>query len=127
MSDVLGPLSLGRRHGNPFLGRDVMEERNYGEEVATAIDKEVRNIIDSCYVKAREILSENRELMERIKDVLLDRESLEKDEFALLMNGGTLPDKPVETPPPPPSEPEKEEGERRKDRVQNPTFRPEPA
>jgi cell division protease FtsH len=124
MSDVLGPLSLGRRHGNPFLGRDMMEERNYGEEVATAIDKEVRNIIDQCYAEAKRILTEHRAQMDTMKDVLLERETLEKDEFEILMAGGTLPDKPVETPPPPaaPAEPERRQGP-----VRNPSFRPEPA
>jgi cell division protease FtsH len=126
MSDVLGPLSLGRRHGNPFLGRDMMEERNYGEEVATAIDKEVRNIIDQCYAEARRILSENRALMDTIKDVLLEREILEKEEFETLMAGGTLPPKAPDLPPAAPNAPVGEP-ERRQDAIRNPTFRPEPA
>jgi cell division protease FtsH len=124
MSEVLGPLSLGRRHGNPFLGRDFTEDRNYGEEVATAIDKEVRNIIDQCYAEAKGILTEHRELMDHIKDILLERETLEKEEFEILMAGGTLPDKPLETPPTPPTP---QEPERRPEPVRNPTFRPEPA
>ncbi len=95
MSDVLGPLSLGKRHGNPFLGRDIMEERNYGEEVATAIDKEVRRIIDDCYARARDILTARRPLMDSIKDVLLEREIIEREEFETLMAGGTLPPKPL--------------------------------
>jgi cell division protease FtsH len=124
MSDVLGPLSLGKRHGNPFLGRDLMEERNYGEEVASAIDKEVRNIIDQCYSEARRILMDNRQLMDKMKDYLLEREMLEKEEFETLMAGGTLPDKPLE-PPPAPSAPA--ELERRDDPVKTPRLRPEPA
>lgn len=124
MSEVLGPLSLGRRHANPFLGRDLTEERNYGEEVASAIDKEVRNIIDQCYAEARDILTEHRELMDHIKDVLLERETLEKEEFETLMAGGVLPEKPAEAPPAPPSS---TEPERRTDPVRNPSLRPEPA
>jgi len=124
MSDVLGPLSLGKRHGNPFLGRDIMEERNYGEEVATAIDKEVRRIIDDCYARARDILTARRPLMDSIKDVLLEREIIEREEFETLMAGGTLPPKPL-----PAATPEPEEGEkdRKTDAVRTPTLRPEPA
>jgi cell division protease FtsH len=126
MSDVLGPLSLGRRHGNPFLGRDMMEERNYGEEVATAIDKEVRNIIDQSYAEPKGILTENRALMDHIKDVLLVRETLEKEEFETLMTGGTLAPKPVEAPPQAPAAPT--EAERRpQEPARNPRLRPEPA
>ena len=70
---VLGPLTLGRRHGNPFLGRDLMEDRNYSEEVAKAIDEEVRMIMDECYTRARRILEDNRETMDRIVAVLRER------------------------------------------------------
>jgi cell division protease FtsH len=126
MSDVLGPLSLGRRHGNPFLGRDMMEERNYGEEVATAIDKEVRNIIDQSYAEAKRILTENRALMDTIKDALLEREVLEKEEFETLMQGGVLPPKPIETPPQAPASPAEPE-RRPQEPARNPRLRPEPA
>src|SRR5437773_8794066 len=61
MSERLGPLRLGRRHGNPFLGRDIMEDRDYSEEVAQAIDEEVRTIIDRNYQRAKQILVTNRE------------------------------------------------------------------
>ena len=90
MSEKLGPLTLGRRHGNPFLGRDLMEDRNYSEEVASAIDQEVRRIIDDCYERARNILMANRARMRRVVDVLLEKETIEHDEFARLM-AETLP------------------------------------
>jgi cell division protease FtsH len=85
MSEKLGPLTLGRRHGNPFLGRDLMEDRNYSEEVASAIDQEVRRIVDECYERARNILSANRLLMRRIVEVLLEKETIEHEEFIALM------------------------------------------
>ncbi|NLC58733.1 MAG: ATP-dependent zinc metalloprotease FtsH, partial [Armatimonadetes bacterium] len=66
MSEKLGPLTLGRRHGNPFLGRDLMEDRNYSEEVASAIDQEVRRIVDECYERARNILIANRARMRHV-------------------------------------------------------------
>ncbi|HXG23466.1 MAG TPA: ATP-dependent zinc metalloprotease FtsH, partial [Chthonomonadales bacterium] len=64
MSERLGPIRLGRRHGNPFLGRDLMEDRDYSEEVAQAIDEEVRAIIDRNYQRAKQILISNRDKMD---------------------------------------------------------------
>jgi len=93
MSDRLGPIALGRRHGNPFLGRDLMEDRNYSEEIAKAIDEEVRGIMEHCYSRARKILEDNRETMERIVRVLLERETIEREEFvALMQNAVPAPD-----------------------------------
>ncbi len=87
MSDRLGPLRLGRRHGNPFLGRDLMEDRDYSEEVARAIDEEVRSFIDQGYARARDILSENRVKMDEIAEILLEKETLTREEFLALLNG----------------------------------------
>ena len=97
MSDTLGPVTLGRRHGNPFLGRDIMEDRNYSEEVAKSIDAEVKKIIDESYQRAEQILVENREKMAEIVLVLLEKETLEAEEFKALMRGETI----VSTPTPP--------------------------
>lgn len=93
MSDRLGLVRLGRKHEEIFLGRDISEDRDYSEEVAYAIDQEVKAIIDSCYAKAKDILSEKRELMDNIATVLLERETLDGQEFDLLMNGEELPAK----------------------------------
>jgi len=102
MSEKLGPLTLGRRHGSPFLGRDLMEDRNFSEEVASMIDEEVRNIIDHCYEKAEKVLLENRQKMDEIVQVLLEKESIEQAEFEALMAG----EKTLEPiPEPPPSQP----------------------
>ena len=94
MSERLGLVKLGRKHEEIFLGRDISEDRDYSEEVAYAIDQEVKAIIDSCYAKAKEILTEKRELLDRIAAVLLDREVLDGKEFEALMNGEELPPKP---------------------------------
>lgn len=91
MSEQLGPRRLGRRHGNPFLGRDIMEDRDYSEEVARMIDDEVRAIVERNYGRAHTILESNRERLERIVDCLVDRESIERDEFLALMEGRELP------------------------------------
>ena len=81
MSERLGPVVLGTRHGNPFLGRDWNEERNYSETIAVEIDKEVRSIIDECYERSRQILTENRVKMDEIVRVLLEKEMLEREDF----------------------------------------------
>lgn len=81
MSDEIGPMQLGKKRGPIFLGRDLVEERDYSEEVANAIDREVRKIISQCYERARELLSEHREALERIVSELLEKETLDSVEL----------------------------------------------
>jgi len=118
MSDKIGPLTLGKRHGNPFLGRDIMEDRNYSEEMAMSIDKEIRATMEAAYDRARTILLENREKMDMIVKVLLEKETLEREEFEALMEGASVgstkkaeesPEKPFESRKTPASEEEKVE------------------
>ena len=85
MSDRLGLVKLGRKHEEIFLGRDISEDLDYSEEVAYAIDQEVKAIVDACYAKAREILTENRASLDRIADILLERETLDGKEFEALL------------------------------------------
>ncbi len=87
MSERLGMVRLGRRHGNPFLGRDLMEDRDYSEDVARAIDEEVRAFIDQGYSRARDIITEYRVKMDEIAEILLEKETLTRDEFMGLMDG----------------------------------------
>ncbi|RDV84657.1 ATP-dependent zinc metalloprotease FtsH [Ammonifex thiophilus] len=87
MSDELGPLTFGYKHDTPFLGRDLARDRNYSEEVASAIDREVRRIIESCYERAKNLLIENREKLERVARALFERETLEASEFLALVEG----------------------------------------
>ena len=95
MSERLGPVVLGTRHGSPFLGRDWNEERNYSETIALEIDKEVRSIIEECYERSRMILTENRSKMDQIVRVLLEKEMLEREEFIALMEGAVAPEAPL--------------------------------
>jgi len=90
MSNKLGPLSLGRRHGPVFLGRDLVETRNYSEEIAYEIDKEIRRIIDECYEQARQALLSHRDVLDRIARALIERESLEAPELERLFAGKEL-------------------------------------
>jgi len=97
MSEKLGPVVLGTRHGSPFLGRDWNEERNYSETIALEIDKEVRSIIEECYERSRVILTENRAKMDQIVRVLLEKEMLEREDFIALMEGAIAPEAPLPT------------------------------
>lgn len=85
MSDKLGPVTLGKNHREVFLGRDIMEDRNYSEEIAYAIDQEVRRILDECYDRVRTLLTDNFAKVEEIANVLLDKEVLEGAQFYELM------------------------------------------
>jgi cell division protease FtsH len=85
MSERLGPVTLGKKHHEVFLGRDIMEDRNYSEEIAFAIDQEVRRILDECFERVRGILTENFEKVEEITEVLLQKEVLEGAEFNKLL------------------------------------------
>lgn len=89
----LGPIQYEKREGNVFLGRDYSSQQNYSGEIAFEIDKEVRHIIDSCYEKAKKIISENRDLLERITDALLEYETLTNEQIMAVVEGKTLADK----------------------------------
>ncbi|MEW6173186.1 MAG: ATP-dependent zinc metalloprotease FtsH [Bacillota bacterium] len=85
MSEELGPLTFGHKQDTPFLGRDIARDRNYSEEVAYAIDREVRRVIDECYNRAREILTANLGSLEQVAKRLFEKETIEADEFGELM------------------------------------------
>ena len=96
MSEKLGSIQFGKRSGPVFLGRDFHEERNYSEEVAATIDAEVREIVESCYQRAIELLTTNRAIMDKIVHVLLEKETLTADELSRLVSGE--PEAPALTP-----------------------------
>jgi cell division protease FtsH len=91
MSTKLGTLALGRRSHNPFLGRDFSDERNYSEDVARQIDEEVRSIVDRCHQRATELLTMHRDKLDAVVRALLERETLNREEFLAVMAGETLP------------------------------------
>ncbi len=80
MSD-LGPLSLENQSSEVFLGRDWMNKSEYSEEIAAKIDSQVREIVNSSYIKAKELLQENRTALERLVDLLADQETIEGELF----------------------------------------------
>ena len=85
MSDRLGLVKLGHKRQEIFLGRDIAEERNYSEEIAYAIDQEIRNIIDSCYNKVRQILTDNSEDLAKVAKTLLEKEVIEGKELDAIL------------------------------------------
>ncbi len=92
MSDSLGPITLGRKQDQVFLGRDLGRDRDYSEEIAKAIDQEIRKSIDDCYQKAQDILENERPKLERIAQALLEKETLNSKEIKALVEGRELPE-----------------------------------
>ena len=85
MSDRLGPVALGRQNGNMFLGRDIMAERDFSEETAAAIDDEVRNLVDQAYRRAKEVLVGNRHVLDKLAQMLVEKETVDSDELQELL------------------------------------------
>jgi cell division protease FtsH len=81
MSEKMGPLQFGQQEELVFLGRELGEQRDYSEEVAEAIDAEVRSIVDRAYNQVRLMLSENLQKLHAVADALIDRETLNREEF----------------------------------------------
>jgi cell division protease FtsH len=87
MSERLGPRVFGHDHGQPFLGREFSSEPDYSDEIAREIDDEIRRIVESAHQRAKDILTERREALEITSQVLLKRETIEKEEFVALLDG----------------------------------------
>jgi cell division protease FtsH len=87
MSEKLGPRVFGHDHGQPFLGREFSAEPDYSDEIAREIDLEIRRIVESAHTVARDILTEHRESLNRISEILLKRETIESDQFVALLDG----------------------------------------
>ena len=98
----LGPLAYGKKEEAIFLGREIAQHRDFSEDTALQIDKEVKRIVSEAYEKARNLLETNRDTLDRIAQALLVREVLDANEVKMLMDGKTLPDKPRTPPAPPP-------------------------
>jgi cell division protease FtsH len=87
MSEKLGPLAFGKKEEMVFLGREISEQRNYSDEVAAKIDAEVRAIIDRGFERAREALTKHRDVLDRLAALLVEKETIEHDEFEALFDG----------------------------------------
>jgi cell division protease FtsH len=92
----LGPLAFGKKEEQIFLGREIAQHRDYSEDTAIKIDMEVRRLVDDGYTRAKELLSDSREVLTKIAMALLEREVLDAAEIKLLVEGKELP--PVKVP-----------------------------
>ncbi len=91
----LGPMQLEQNESSVFLGRDYNKSRNFSDQVAFEIDKEMRKIIDSCYDKTVEIINKNRKLVDLIAENLMKYETLTKEQIDYLVKNGKMPDEEV--------------------------------
>jgi cell division protease FtsH len=91
MSEMLGPLTFGQKEELVFLGREIGEQRNYSEEVAQEIDREVRGLIEEAYSRSKEILTNHRERLDKLALTLMEHETLEGDSLKSILEGSTLP------------------------------------
>jgi cell division protease FtsH len=89
MSEKLGPRVLGRNHDMPFLGREMGAEPDYSEEIAREIDDEIRRVIETAHASARKVLEEHLDELHRISTILIERETIDKDQFERLLAGET--------------------------------------
>jgi cell division protease FtsH len=113
MSEKLGPRVLGRGHDQPFLGRDYGAEADYSEEIAREIDDEIRRVIEEAHELALAVLREHMEELHKISAILIERETIDKDQYERLLAGEdeatVFPEEPsAEALPAPPEEPRRE-------------------
>jgi cell division protease FtsH len=87
MSEKLGPRVLGRNHDMPFLGRDMGSEPDYSEEVAKEIDDEIRRVIEEAHASAHAVLRAHMDELHRLSAILIERETIDKDQFERLLAG----------------------------------------
>jgi cell division protease FtsH len=116
----LGPLAFGKKDEAIFLGREIAQHRDYSEDTAIQIDREVKRIVSGGYERAKSILSNNKDVLERIAQALLEREVIDAAEVKLLMEGKPLPEKPRTPPPQAPPAPSADP------KVVRPELRPAP-
>ncbi len=109
MSEKLGPRVFGHDHGQPFLGREFSSEPDYSDEIAREIDDEIRRIVEGAHQSAKDILAEHREQLTTISELLLKRETIEREQFEALLEGKTEEEVFGTEVPPPPGTPERPE------------------
>ena len=91
MSEVIGPLAVGDKEQEIFLGREFAQRREISERTAQMVDTEVKRLIDEAYARATQIISENRDLLDRIAVALLDRETIDREDLDRLVKNLPLP------------------------------------
>ena len=90
MSDRLGQVALGRQQGNMFLGRDIAAERDFSEETAATIDDEVHNLVDRAYRRTKEVLVNNKHILDRLAQMLIEKETVDAEELQELLDNNDV-------------------------------------
>ena len=85
MSDRLGPVALGRQNGNMFLGREIASDRDFSDTTAAAIDSEVRKLVDDAYRRAKEVLVNNKQILDKLAAMLIEKETVDAEELQELL------------------------------------------
>jgi cell division protease FtsH len=89
MSEKLGPRVLGRNQDMPFLGREMASEPDYSEDIAREIDSEINRVIEDAHTRARKVLEEHVDELHRLSTILVERETIDKDQFLKLLEGAS--------------------------------------
>jgi cell division protease FtsH len=87
MSERLGPRVFGHDRGQPFLGREFSSEPDYSDEIAREIDDEIRRIVESAHQTAKDLLTDKRDELDKISKILLERETIDAEQFVALLDG----------------------------------------
>ncbi len=98
MSDAVGPIAVGDREAEIFLGREIVQRREISERTAELVDTELKRVLGAAYERAREILVEHRATLDRVAAALLERETLDREEIEMVVAGKTLPPLPPAAP-----------------------------
>jgi cell division protease FtsH len=115
MSERLGPRVFGHDRSQPFLGREFSSEPDYSDEIAREIDDEIRRVVEEAHQTAKDVLTEHKEGLDRISRILLERETIDSEEFEQLLEGkdedevfGEEEEPKAREPEPEPSKPQRE-------------------
>jgi cell division protease FtsH len=105
MSEKLGPRVFGHEHSQPFLGREFSAEPDYSDEIAREIDDEIRSVVETAHVQAKSILTEHQTALEKLAEILVKRETIEREQFEALLEGQSETEVFGSEAPPPPEVP----------------------
>ena len=90
MSDRLGPVALGRQGGGVFMGRDIASDRDFSDDTAATIDEEVRQLVDQAYQRAKEVLLNNRIILDKLAEILVEKETVDSDELQEILTSNEV-------------------------------------
>src|SRR2546426_90003 len=103
MSDAIGPIAVGDREAEIFLGREVVQRREVSEHTAELVDTELKRLLGEAYERARGILTQHRDKLDRLAAALLERETLDREEVEMVLAGKRLPPSAPSAAPAPPT------------------------